>query len=170
MILKLTKYTNTPGTFEAEWVNREVIPAVGIEGEEGYQPESTKDTTLRVIAYSGDQIDLFRADVAQYGGEVDEALLAEVEAEWVPPPPPPVVIPQSVTMRQARIALLRAGLLSDVDTAINALPSPQKEAVRIEWEYSQEVQRHNGFVSQLAQALGLDDEALDNLFVTAAAI
>lgn len=96
MILKLTKYTNTPGTFEAEWFNREVTPAVGTEGEEGYQPESTNDTTLRVIAYSGDQIDLFRADVAQYGGEIDEALLADVQAAWVesyvPPAPEPLTV------------------------------------------------------------------------------
>lgn len=86
MMLKLTKYTNVLGTFEAEWFTREVIPAIGTEGEEGYHPETTKDTTVRVIAYSGDQVALFRADVAEYGGEIDEALLAEIQAEWVPPP------------------------------------------------------------------------------------
>lgn len=118
MNLKLTKYTNTPGTFEAEWLD--------------------DDKTVRVIAYRGDQIDLFRADVAQYGGEIDEALLAEVQAEWVPPPPPPVVIPQSVTMRQARLALLGAGLLDDVNSAIAAIPDPvQRKAAEIEWEYAQ---------------------------------
>lgn len=170
MNLKLTKYTNTPGTFEAEWSQRVTLPQQEVAEGVADLALRTQDVVVRVIAYSGDQIDLFRADVAQYGGEIDEALLAEVQAEWVPPPPPPVVIPQSVTMRQARLALLNAGLLGDVDAAINALPSPQKEAARIEWEYSQEVQRHNGFVSQLAPALGLDDEALDNLFVTAAAI
>ena len=66
MILKLTKYTNTLGTFEAEWF---------VDGN-----------SVRVIAYSGDQVALFRADVDQYGGEIDEALLAEIETEWVPPP------------------------------------------------------------------------------------
>lgn len=71
-------------------------------------------------------------------------------------------------MRQARLALLGAGLLDDVDAAINALPSPQKEAARIEWEYSQEVQRHNGFVSVLAPSLGLTPEQTDALFVQAA--
>lgn len=76
-------------------------------------------------------------------------------------------VPARVTMRQARLALLGAGLLGNVDTAVNALPSPQKEAARIEWEYSQEVQRHNGFVSVLAPALGLSDLQIDQLFVTA---
>lgn len=94
-------------------------------------------------------------------------------AAWTPPVPPevpagPPPVPQSVTMRQARLALLGAGLLDDVEAAIAALPSPQKEAARIEWEYSQEVQRHNGFVSVLAPALGLTDEQLDDLFVQGA--
>lgn len=77
-------------------------------------------------------------------------------------------VPQKVTMRQARLALLGAGLLDDVDAAIAALPSPQKEAAKIEWEYSQEVQRHNGFVSVLAPALGMTDEQTDALFMEAA--
>ena len=85
-----------------------------------------------------------------------------------PPPPAPPVVPSAVTMRQARLALLGAGLLDDVDAAINALPSPQKEAARIEWEYAQEVQRHNGFVSVLAPMLGMTAEQTDNLFIVAA--
>jgi hypothetical protein len=75
--------------------------------------------------------------------------------------------PQVVTMRQARLALLGAGLLDDIDAAINSLPSPQKEAARIEWEYSQEVQRSSGLVSMMGAALGLDDAALDALFIEA---
>ena len=89
---------------------------------------------------------------------------------FTPAPPPPAVVPTSVTMRQARLALLGVGLLDDVEAAIAALPSPQKEAARIEWEYSQEVQRHNGFVSLLAPLLGMTDEQTDALFVAAAAL
>jgi len=87
----------------------------------------------------------------------------------VPAPPPPAV-PTAVTMRQARLALLGAGLLDDIDAAINGLPSPQKEAARIEWEYSQEVQRQNGFVSVLAPMLGLTEAQTDALFLTAAGL
>lgn len=85
-------------------------------------------------------------------------------------PPEPPVVPSAVTMRQARLALLGAGLLDDVDAAINAMPSPQKEAARIAWEYSQEVQRHNGFVSVLAPMLGLTEAQTDALFFTAAGL
>lgn len=90
--------------------------------------------------------------------------------EFSPPPPQPEPVPQSVTMRQARLALLQAGLLAQVDTAIDALPEPDKSAARIEWEYSQEVHRDRPFVAMLAPALGLDDEALDALFIHAATL
>lgn len=85
-------------------------------------------------------------------------------------PVPPISVPQSVTMRQARLALLGAGLLGQIDATIASLPSPQKEAAQIEWEYSQEVQRRNGFVDQLAPLLGLTDEQVDQLFIQAATL
>lgn len=78
------------------------------------------------------------------------------------------VVPASVSMRQARLALLGAGLLSQVDAAIASLPSPQKEAATIEWEYAQEVQRYHGLVPAMAQALGMADAQIDNLFFAAA--
>ena len=89
---------------------------------------------------------------------------------WPEPPAPPVVVPQVVTMRQARLALLGAGLLDDVAAAIAAMPSPQKEAAGIEWEYSQTVERNRGFVLLLGGALGLTPLQLDGLFITAATL
>ena len=99
--------------------------------------------------------------------------------EWVALPyvtPPPVAdiplrnVPDSVTMRQARLALFGAGMLDDIDAAIDSLPSPQKEAARIEWEYATEVQRSSDLVPMMGAALGLDDAALDALFIEAAAL
>ncbi len=84
--------------------------------------------------------------------------------------PPPPGIPQTVTMRQARLALLAAGKLAAVSAAIGKLPSAEREAAQIEWEYSTEVHRQRPFVLALAPALGLDDAALDALFVAAAAL
>ena len=84
--------------------------------------------------------------------------------------PPCAAVPDAVTMRQARIALHRSGLLASVDTAIAGLPEPQRTEAQIEWGYSQEVQRHNGFVAILAPLLGLDDAALDALFTLSATL
>ena len=82
------------------------------------------------------------------------------------PPAAPTPIPQSVTMRQARLALLAAGLLDTVETAI-AGAGP---AAVIEWDYATEVQRASGLVPAMATALGLTDEQIDALFVQAATL
>lgn len=112
--------------------------------------------------------DRYRCD----GADLPFTVVGEgVVADWVGPLPvpelPPVPVPQSVTMRQARLALLGAGLLDDIDAAINGLPSPQKEAARIQWEYSQEVQRHHGLVASLAPLMGMTDPQIDALFLEA---
>jgi hypothetical protein len=86
------------------------------------------------------------------------------------PPAPPPVIPQAVTMRQARLALLGAGLLPTITAAIAAMTGTDGEAARIEWEYSGEVQRSTGLVKSMALALGLTDAQLDELFTTAATL
>lgn len=78
------------------------------------------------------------------------------------------LVPSAVTMRQARLALLGAGKLALVDQAISSMKEPQQSAARIEWEYSGEVQRHNGFVAALGPALGLTSEQIDALFIAAA--
>lgn len=81
-----------------------------------------------------------------------------------------VFVPDAVTMRQARLALLGAGLLAQVDSTINAMPAPQDAALRIWWEYSTTVERHNATVLQLASALQLTSQQLDALFVQAAGL
>lgn len=89
------------------------------------------------------------------------------EVETAQPPVAPV--PQSVTMRQARLALLGAGLLDDVAAAIAAIPDPvQRKAAEIEWEYAQTVDRNSPLIQQLAPALGMTEAQMDELFVAAA--
>lgn len=86
------------------------------------------------------------------------------------PPIPPAPIPQVVTMRQARLALLAAGLLDDVETALSSLEGAEGQAARIEWDYSSEVHRNKPFVSMLGVQLGLTEEQIDDLFVAASQI
>lgn len=85
-------------------------------------------------------------------------------------PAAPASIPGEVTMRQARRALLAAGLLDDVETAIDAMSEPNRTAARIDWDYSSSVRRDNATLAALAAALGLTAEQLDALFVAAAGI
>lgn len=87
-----------------------------------------------------------------------------------PPPPPPPVVPQEITMRQARLALLAAGHLDGVQPALDALSEPQRAAAQIEWEYAATLKREHPLVLSLGTALGLSSEDVDALFVAAAAI
>lgn len=82
----------------------------------------------------------------------------------------PPIVPQEITMRQARLALLDIGLLANVQTAINTLPEPDKTKAQIEWEYSNALQRNNPFVTTLGTALGLSSDDIDNLFITASGL
>jgi len=77
-------------------------------------------------------------------------------------------VPQSVTMRQARLALHAAGLLTLVDAAIASMPEPDKTAAQITWEFAQTVDRQFGMVPQLAAALGMTETQIDDLFIAAA--
>ena len=92
--------------------------------------------------------------------------LADIDAREAEAAKP--AVPQEVSMRQARLALLARGVLGEVDAAIDSLPSPDREAARIEWDYSSVVARNSPLVVMMGAALGLDDDALDELFITAA--
>ncbi|WP_395055181.1 hypothetical protein [Polaromonas sp.] len=94
---------------------------------------------------------------------------AWISAGNTPAPATPVATPKplAVTMRQARLALLRAGLLTKVNDAVTAMPGVEGAAARIEWEYSQEVQRDKALVKALVPVLGLTDAQLDALFLDA---
>lgn len=78
--------------------------------------------------------------------------------------PPPV--PDSVSPRQARLALLAIGRLADVEAAL----AQADEATRIAWEFSIEVRRKEPVLVALGASLGFSDADLDDLFKAAAAL
>ena len=73
-------------------------------------------------------------------------------------------VPQQVTMRQARLALLGAGLLDDVEMVIAAAG----RAAQLEWEYAAVVDRSNPAVAAVQQQQALTDVQIDDLFREAA--
>lgn len=85
-------------------------------------------------------------------------------------PTPDQVVPESVTMMQARLALLNAGRLNEAEAFINDMGGADGEAARIQWQYATEVLRDWPLVAILAQQLGMTDEQLDHLFVAASLI
>jgi hypothetical protein len=80
----------------------------------------------------------------------------------------PPQIPSIVTMRQARLALLQAGLLDQVQAALEAIPDPvARQAALIEWEYGMTVDRNLPLITTLSATLNLTSAQVDQLFIAA---
>lgn len=88
--------------------------------------------------------------------DIDEVAKAEYEKS---------LIPKTITLRQARLYLLSIDLLDDLENIIS-----QNRAYQIEWEYANQIERESPLVTILAQALELDDVAIDNMFIEASKI
>lgn len=86
----------------------------------------------------------------------DDAGRPALRARTVPEP----IVPSSVSMRQARLALLAIGRLDDVLEAV----AEAGRAAQIEMEFATTVDRDNPLVAQLGETLSLD---LDALFAAA---
>ena len=112
--------------------------------------------------------DSWGAGAARERGRARHAeIRAEIAGTSAPSAAPQGFTPKIVTMRQARLALLAAGKLDQVNAAIAAMPEPQRSAAHIEWEYAQVVQRGSALVVGLAEGLGMYPEQMDALFVAA---
>ena len=100
--------------------------------------------------------------------QVDGVLGVYVQADWKTMREDEMCarnpVPQQVTMRQARLALLSAGLLDDVELVIAAAG----RAAQLEWEYAAVVERSNPAVAAVQQQESLSDAQIDDLFREAA--
>ncbi len=87
--------------------------------------------------------------------------------EPIPDKVVPGNVPEEVTMRQGKLALLHFGLLETIDGLIAAMPGVQGKAARIEWEYATSIKRQSTLVTSLIPYLGLTEDQLDELFILA---
>ncbi len=99
---------------------------------------------------------------AEIGGQIGDTW----DGENFTPKAPVVEVPKEVTMRQAELALLAAGLLDDVEDFIATLT---REA-QITWKRSSVVQRSNPLIAVVANANGMTTAQIDQLFITAAGL
>lgn len=103
--------------------------------------------------------------------KVDDTLVFDqprLDAHIAASAPP---VPLSVTRRQARQALLLAGLIDSVPVAIAGITdATARRMAEIEWEDSQEFERHRPLLVSLAGALGMTNKELDELFVLASSL
>jgi hypothetical protein len=80
-------------------------------------------------------------------------------------------IPQIVSPRQMRIALIISGISpQDIESALDTLPEPNRSIAKTTWEYSVEFQRNNPILISLAPMLGLTEQQVDDLFTLASTL
>ena len=180
--MNLTLKLDPTNWLEATWFEQTsapdtVIPAKeAVLDEEGnevspaeperVEPGQVTKTQVKCVSYHPTQIDMLHADAAALGTDLaeHETMLADWVAAYIPPAPEPIQVPQVVTIRQAKLALLQAGLLDDVDAAI----AQADRATQIEWEYATEVHRNWPTLLGVKDVVGLTDEQVDGLFIQAA--
>lgn len=142
--LGYTKVVETP---------RPDVTAVQIASQNGV--EVLSDGTVQTVWKVQDMF----SDILDADGVTVIKTKADQEAEYLAPK-----VPEVVTMRQARLALLQANLLTAVQDAI---ANGSDEAMKIEWEYATEVRRDWASLISLAAALNMSDAELDGLFILA---
>ena len=122
----------------------------------------------RESAYPTDVPEFFGTCPDDADTQVDGVLGVYVQADWETMRDDEMrarnPVPQQVTMRQARLALLSAGLLDDVEMVITAAG----RAAQLEWEYAAVMDRSNPAVAIVQQQKALTDAQIDDLFREAA--
>lgn len=104
-----------------------------------------------------------------YDPAIEGAFWRSEIGEWeiVAADAPAVPVPQVISRRQAKQALLQAGLLDVADAAIAASGD---RAAQIDWADAQEFHRDWATLISMQNALGLTDEQIDDLFRLAATL
>lgn len=93
--------------------------------------------------------------------------VAQEDGSWVIPPTP---VPQTVTMRQARLAMLYAGIHDEVEAMIAAMEGEEGRTAQIEWAHADVVRRDWPLVDLLSSQLSMSSEQVDDLFIYAGSI
>lgn len=154
------EHAEVPATFDEK--GNELTSFVAAYTEAG----AITDVQIKCHSYHPTQMDMLMAEAISLGTPLDdyEDQIAEMEANNVPSPPPAPIVPSVITIRQAKLVLLAANLLDDVDAAVAQVD----RVTQIEWEYATEVNRNWPTLVNLTNSIGISSESLDNLFIEGA--
>lgn len=182
IILKPIHFYDNFSGCEATWVDKTQLPDLDvpeapatfdIDGNEltaviaaHTTPGAIIETQVKSHSYHPTQMDILRADALSFNTPLTEydSLINQIETNYVEPTAAPVVVPQVITIRQAKLALHAVGLLDDVDAAV----ANADRATQIEWEYATEVHRDWQTLIAMQTAMSLTDEMVDSLFINGA--
>ena len=149
-------YTDT-NSVEATWVERlaEKEYYTGEDGE-GCVLDAGEEIIIKCHSYADVQMQMFRDDVAEFGGKIaeDEVLIVLVESNIKPVEPAPLPI-LSCTPWQIRKKLNKEGLRNAVETYVASEVATQDE--KDAWEFATEFREDNPLLLNAAAMLGITD-------------
>ena len=149
-------YTDT-NSVEATWVERltEKEYYTGEDGE-GCVLEAGDEIVIKCHSYADVQMQMFRDDVAGFGGDVAEyeELIALVESNIKPATPEPLPI-LSCSPWQIRKKLNKEGLREAVESYVASEQATQDE--KDAWEFATEFREDNPLLVNTASMLGITD-------------
>ena len=113
----------------------------------------------------GDQTDPVEQSLTFTQAEIDTALVERLTPAATP-------VPEEVTPRQFRLAMIQGGVTpSQIETVIAAIPdATQRLLAQTEWEFASSVKRSHPLVAQFGRALGKTEVEIDQIFIVAKAI
>ena len=145
-------YTNS---VEATWVNSE-------------------DVVIKCHSYADVQMQMFRDDVFEFGGDVAEyeELIALVESNINPAEPEPIPVPQEISKAQGIAVMSKVSVgESNLWLAVKAYFDTEADEISRDLFYAIQVfNRQSPMLNSLKGLFGLDDATLDQLFVEGAKV
>ena len=147
-------YTDT-NSVEATWVDSEGV-------------------VIKCHSYADVQMQMFRDDVAGFGGDIAEyeELIALVESNIKPVEPEPVPVPQEISKAQG-IAIMSQVVIGDSNLWLKVKAYFDTEADEISRDLFYAIQvfnRQSPMLNNLKGLFSLDDAALDRLFIDGAKV
>ena len=126
----------------------------------------SEGVVIKCHSYADVQMQMFRDDVAEFGGDITEheELIALVESNIKPVEPVIIEIPQIITNYQGKVTLDAFQLLDDVE-AYMALEDTPKQ-YKLAWATGH-FERQSALLQGIAALFDLTDEQIDQMFIIA---
>lgn len=161
IVIKQVIHDQATNSVEATWINRIGQDANGNNIEVNVKCQSYADVQMDALESDlGADAATYAALIATVRAAIHQPTPAEIEAARI------AAVPKIVSPRQIRQALTRAGLRTSVESAVAA----GDQDIQDWWKFATSFDRHNSHVLAMAQALGVTDLQLDDLWTLAASL
>ena len=129
---------------------------------------------IKCHSYADVQMDMFKADILNLGGDIAELeeLTALVESNIKPAEPEPIPVPQEISKAQGITVMSKVSVgESNLWLAVKAYFDTEADEISRDLFYAIQVfNRQSPMLNNLKGLFGLDDVALDQLFIEGAKV